>query len=323
MDNGYVVALGSVLYQGGSGKLNPASTTEPSHMAVYQSTDDGTHWTRIALDTAGGEVQTLAIQASNTNIMYAGGGVYASGSTWPTYSRIYKSTNAGSTWNQIGSSTFGKQYESITKIVIDPFNVNVLAATTNNGVYTSTDAGSSWTVPAGYMYAYTLLCNPDSSGIYYAGAASGVWRSTDRGKNWNNFSNGLGNVRATCLAYDRTNRRLYAGTEGSGVYRLNLSGSAAVRDRAEGLPETFVMRQNYPNPFNPTTTIEIGVPVQTLCRLTIFDALGREITSLANEVLSAGYHRFRFDASGLSSGVYICRFSSGTTMLAQRMVLLK
>ena len=179
MDNGYVVALGSALYQGGSGKLNPASTTEPSHMAVYKSTDDGTHWTRVALDTAGGEVQTLAIQASNTSIMYAGGGVYASGSTWPTYSRIYKSTNAGSTWNQIGSSTFGKQYESITKIVIDPFNANVLAATTNNGVYTSTDAGSTWTVPAGYyVHIHAALQSRQQRDLLCRG---GNWRVAEYG----------------------------------------------------------------------------------------------------------------------------------------------
>lgn len=73
------------------------------------------------------------------------------------------------------------------------------------------------------------------------------------------------------------------------------------------IPLTFSLSQNFPNPFNPTTIIEYSLPKSSLVTVKVYDALGREIAVLLNNVRDAGVHRIEFDANfhkGLSSGIY-------------------
>jgi hypothetical protein len=65
--------------------------------------------------------------------------------------------------------------------------------------------------------------------------------------------------------------------------------------------------QNYPNPFNPNTTIKYELPRSSVVKLSVYDLLGREVSLLVNERRDAGFHEVKFDASGLSSGVYFYR----------------
>jgi len=70
-------------------------------------------------------------------------------------------------------------------------------------------------------------------------------------------------------------------------------------------PERFELFQNYPNPFNPTTGISYQLSAVSRVNLKVFDLLGREIITLAEEEQAAGYHQAVFDANGLSSGTYV------------------
>jgi hypothetical protein len=76
---------------------------------------------------------------------------------------------------------------------------------------------------------------------------------------------------------------------------------------AAGVPTAFSLEQNYPNPFNPTTTIRYSLPVASEVKVAVFDVLGREVSVLTNGRSEAGVHEHAFDASDLSSGVYVCR----------------
>ncbi len=71
------------------------------------------------------------------------------------------------------------------------------------------------------------------------------------------------------------------------------------------LPSEFDI-SNYPNPFNPTTTINYQLPKDGMVTIKVYDLIGKEVTSLVNEQKSAGYNKTDFDASKLTSGVYIC-----------------
>jgi hypothetical protein len=88
-------------------------------------------------------------------------------------------------------------------------------------------------------------------------------------------------------------------------------------------PDEFALGQNYPNPFNPTTKIEFAVPASGNVSLKVFNVLGQEVTTLINKQMQAGVHQVNFDASKLSSGLYIYKLESGANIITKKMMLLK
>ena len=89
------------------------------------------------------------------------------------------------------------------------------------------------------------------------------------------------------------------------------------------LPDKYSISQNYPNPFNPGTAIEFTIPQKEFVTITIFDVLGNEVTTLISEELNAGLHNFEFDASSLTSGVYIYKINAGVFTQSRKMILLR
>jgi hypothetical protein len=84
---------------------------------------------------------------------------------------------------------------------------------------------------------------------------------------------------------------------------INYSNLAAVE--VDFTPTEYTLEQNYPNPFNPATTIKYTLPYQSSVKLSVYNMLGEVITELVNEVQETGYYEVQWDASNLSSGMYI------------------
>jgi len=90
----------------------------------------------------------------------------------------------------------------------------------------------------------------------------------------------------------------------------------------------LTLYQNHPNPFNPSTTIQFVLPENGHANLSIFDARGRLVVSLVDQVLRAGPKEFVWDAKDargnpVSSGVYFYRLKTGNNALTKKMLLLK
>lgn len=85
----------------------------------------------------------------------------------------------------------------------------------------------------------------------------------------------------------------------------------------------FTLNQNYPNPFNPSTKISFTLPQSTNVKLSVFNALGEKIAELMNEVKSAGTYDVDFNASELSSGIYLYRLEAGEFIQTRKMSLMK
>lgn len=94
---------------------------------------------------------------------------------------------------------------------------------------------------------------------------------------------------------------------GPAVYQP-LSGEATSIVEVEQ-PVSANLAQNYPNPFNPGTTIPFTLQNRSTIQLEVFDMLGRRVAVLADGVFSSGSHSVPFDASTLSSGMYLYRLS--------------
>jgi hypothetical protein len=87
------------------------------------------------------------------------------------------------------------------------------------------------------------------------------------------------------------------------------------------LPSRCALEQNYPNPFNPSTTIKYELPRSSMVELSVCDILGREVSVLVNERRDAGVHEVKFDAAGLSSGVYFYRLKAGEFVQTKKLLL--
>lgn len=85
----------------------------------------------------------------------------------------------------------------------------------------------------------------------------------------------------------------------------------------------IVLEQNYPNPFNPVTSIQYSVSSTQFVLLKIYDVLGNEIETLVNEEKTAGSYKVDWNASDLSSGVYLYRVILGGSNLFRKMILVK
>jgi hypothetical protein len=94
-------------------------------------------------------------------------------------------------------------------------------------------------------------------------------------------------------------------------------------DDESGTPSDYELRNNYPNPFNPGTVISYWLPVSGEVTVKVYDALGREVTTLVNENKSAGGYKIKFEAGNLPSGIYFYQLKAGTFIQTKKMILLK
>jgi hypothetical protein len=107
----------------------------------------------------------------------------------------------------------------------------------------------------------------------------------------------------------------------SSVWRLRISATDVAEDR--GTPTTIALEQNYPNPFNPSTTIRYSLPAKSSVQLRVFNTLGVEVAVLQNGEQEMGYYEVRFNAQGLSSGIYFYRLQVGNYTETRRLLLVR
>ncbi len=89
------------------------------------------------------------------------------------------------------------------------------------------------------------------------------------------------------------------------------------------IPQNFNLSQNYPNPFNPATTFNYDLPNDGIVTIKVYDILGREMTTLVNEMKTAGYHKVQFNAADFASGAYFYQMKSGEFVAVKKFVVLK
>ncbi len=104
---------------------------------------------------------------------------------------------------------------------------------------------------------------------------------------------------------------------------ISINGEVMTGVKETVQPGKFSLQQNYPNPFNPSTEIKYELSSAGFVTLKIYDILGREAAVLVNSYKNPGEYIEHFNASGLSSGVYICKLQAGNLTACKKMVLIK
>jgi hypothetical protein len=97
----------------------------------------------------------------------------------------------------------------------------------------------------------------------------------------------------------------------------------SVETTENGVPKSFYVAQNFPNPFNPSTMIRFGLPQAKQVSIKVYNLVGQTVATLFDGRKEAGTHELRFDASSLTSGVYLLRVQAGNSVSVRQMILLK
>jgi len=225
---------------------------------VWKTTDYGRTWKPIFDEQPTGSVGALAVAPSDPETVYVGSGEGLQRPDLSTGDGIYRSTDAGRTWQHLGL----RDAQQISAILVDPHNSNLLYVAVlghpygpneERGVFRSTDGGQNWQK---ILYkdentgAVALAFDPTNSRIIYAslwsarqgpwengafqGPGSGLYKSTDGGNTWRQltkglptFEQGLGRIGITVAPSDPN--RLYATVDSprlGGIYRSDDGGES-------------------------------------------------------------------------------------------------
>ncbi len=180
----------NILYLG-TGELNYSGDSQYGD-GIFKSTDAGATWVQVATTSVGARFSQLAIDPSNTSIIYAAGSL-----------GVYKTTNGGVNWISTVSGS------NANCVIIDPSNTQTVYASTGGtsagAIRKSTNGGTNWTVlagglPTGAGRIQLAMAHTNSSILYASiaqpgGALRGLYRTTDGGDNWtlqNSTTNYLG-----------------------------------------------------------------------------------------------------------------------------------
>lgn len=89
------------------------------------------------------------------------------------------------------------------------------------------------------------------------------------------------------------------------------------------IPSDYNLNQNYPNPFNPSTNIQYSVPEKGFVSLKVYNILGKEVAQLVSGEKEAGTYNVNFDASDMTSGIYLYELRAGNKTFTKKMMLVK
>ncbi|MEP7146469.1 MAG: T9SS type A sorting domain-containing protein [bacterium] len=322
-----------------------------AQQGVYKTTNGGTQWN--VANTGFGTVKnvlTLIINPLNNNVLYCGTSFGVTSQMGPPH--IYKSVNGASSWVDVSTGipnlpTDNKPVRCLS-IGTNASDTNLLLAgiflntDSLSGMYVTTNGGGQWVrrhngLPnAVGTLTRSCLIRPGSNMEFFAGIGNatnsniGIFRTTNAGLSWSSFSGGTmdNTITIRALNFKTFNQTLYAGcahptlATGQGVMEYTFTGTG-IGNQNGNTPEQFSLKQNYPNPFNPRTIIGYELSHSSNVSLRVYDALGKEISTLVDLKQNAGIYEVVFDGSKLSSGVYFYRLSADGVVLGKSMTILK
>lgn len=313
---------------------------------VFVSSDNGGSWAALSQGLSGPGSHHITSFAERNGMLYAGtggAGVFRlQGNTWVPFGDLMGNV-AGSVW-----------------FLRTKGDTLVAGAGGGGWVWYAPPGATDWTgvlVAPFQGFEFLVTSMVEFGGGLVAGSTYGVFRSTDGGASWLPSSSGLPGGRQIYLTAGGSNlygvaqaaaTRFYSSPDGMSwtfveqttfSYAQAVHGNRLYSARLDGLwyktlptsgtgepevqPDRITLEQNYPNPFNPVTNIGFRIGDYGLVNLRVYDVLGREVATLVNEERPAGSYTVSFDASGLASGVYLYRLTTGGMLQTRRMVVVR
>jgi hypothetical protein len=275
---------------------------------VLRTIDGGNSWVDQSVSPPV-TLNAVSFYDEQTGIVVGGIGIGPGTARW--------TTDGGSTWNLPSFGSFPGLF------AVKMMNRTDAIAVGNSGtIRRTTDGGNSWHPVSGASRALYGLSFPESTTGYAVGSAGYLLRTIDGGTTWTEqLSRVGGNLRGVSFSSELIGTAV--GDNGT-ILRTTTGGVfVGLRDADNRIPSVMTLAQNYPNPCNPSTTIVFSISASAHVSLKVFDLLGKEVATLANDQLVPGSHTRTFDASRLSSGVYFYRLQVGTSIQTRKLLLVK
>ncbi len=270
---------------------------------MKMSTDRGVTWTNKTTNTTK-RIRSIYFLDSSIGFFVANG-------------QIGKTTNGGDTW--VVTTTSANQY--LQNFIF--YNQTEGIGIEDKKIFTTSDGGINWVlVKTAENFNRTIVRDGDQDAIIcsYIGQ---ILRSSDRGMNWR-MEVPITTVSLTDIFRTTAGTVFISGDKGTVLKESEGTNIfVGINDESQILPENFSLPQNFPNPFNPETVIRFALPSSGYVKGVVYDILGREVTTLLNGEMNSGNHEVKFDAVGLSSGVYFFRLESGKYSSAIKMIVNK
>ncbi|MBM4166180.1 MAG: T9SS type A sorting domain-containing protein [Ignavibacteria bacterium] len=277
---------------------------------VYRTKDNMQNWTAISGDlTYGnggrvGTISTIDVSQTDSNVIYVG----------TDDSRVWVTTNGGTNWVNIDDSLPNRW---ATRVSVDPESANIAYVTLSGfnvydfggHIFRTTNFGATWSNIGESLPDIPIndvIVDEQNRSHLYIATDLNVMFTTNVGETWNILGENFPDVSVHDLTLHSPTRKLVAFTHGRSAFSYNIIMGA--QEISNNIPSAVSLSQNYPNPFNPKTTIGFSMLAISNVTLKVFDILGREMaTLLNNETKEAGKHEVEFDASALTSGMYVYR----------------
>ena len=252
----------------------------------------------------------IAVSHIDTNIVFTGG-FSPQANTFV----LFRSDDMGLTWTAVLD-------QDVHTMKFQPDVASIAYLSSSSGIYKSSDEGISWsnTLPGGFG---SVEIHKDSVNIIFAAGLDGkLHRSTDAGNTWSIFNDTFTSLRLIGLHHIRGSDTVIVASTHQ-VFKVFDSFVLSINEENPFLPRAFSLSQNYPNPFNPNTNFRFEIRDLGFVSLKVYDVLGREVATLVTEQLPPGRYTRQWNASGMPSGVYFYRLTSGEYVETKKLVLLR
>lgn len=292
---------------------------------IYRSSNNGLNWVELNAGVNG-------VSNAQNSLMIIDNDFYGFGLNNGA-ARVRLTTDNSASWSMQQISVSGNYTSAIA------FHTNKLlglAATSTSPpmISRTTDGGNTWSslnIGSGVTGTCFLNWVPNTPVVYILGSNGGIKRSTDNGLTWVTTPTPPGVANLTHFDFTQITNIVYgyAVSSDGPVIRLIDTLNVLTGINNNQIPSIYSLEQNYPNPFNPSTSIGYSIPAASFVKLSVYDALGREVDVLVNESRKSGKYEVTWDANNFNSGVYFYTLvvgdntNNGGYTETKKMVLLK
>lgn len=294
---------------------------------VYRTVDGGNNWERIAhqyIDNNNKPSSDFS-KVSFIDSLHGWGVTYGG--------MIFHSSDGGYNWT-FQDSTASENFAPLRDIqfTTPDSGLAVGGISGNSIILRTTDGGTNWissSIPVSFTAcSFREIFMIDSKVGWLVGSYNGgpsyIIKTTDGGDTWIDQTPDPENeyIGFESISMLDEFHGYMVGFEGK-FYETTNGGVTGIAENITSTAHQFFLNQNYPNPFNPSTTIKYSIPKKSFISLKVYDILGKEITSLINEVKSPGNYTVEYNAGNLPSGIYFYKIAADGYTAAKKMVIIK